>query len=142
MIEVIFKNSTPTNFLILISTKCTVDDFIEASGVHKGSYAEEIVVRLYRALITCSQDLCKEHMKYYSEEYPDIRDFLFWKYAVPIDVGNEFCSSISADETLRYGTLTSGGDYRLGNFLEEETFYRSLVEIVLKVRRKFNENTD
>ena len=142
MIEVITKDSTTTNFLLLMSTKCTVDDFIEAAGVHEGSYAEEIVVRLYRALITYSQDLCDEHIKYYSDEYPNIRDFLFWKYAVPRDVSDEFCSKISTDETLRYGSLSSGGDYRLGNFLEEEILYRSLEEIVLKVRRKYNENTD
>lgn len=125
-------------FLVCIPKNTTLNDFLTVARVENDSYSANLIKRLYNGLFTSAQDVCKEYQKYYSEEYENIVDFLFWKYFVPKNVTRRLISQLAPNETLLYGSRFS----IVYTFLENEIMSESLKNIILEIRESNHENTD
>lgn len=125
-------------FLACIPGNTTLNDFLTVAKVKDGSYSANLIKRLYNSLLTSAQDVCKEYQKYYSEEYENIVDFLFWKYFIPKDISRRFISQMAPNEILLYGDRFS----IVYTFLENEIMSDSLKNIISEIRKNNHENTD
>lgn len=124
-------------FLACIPEKTKLNDFLTVARVDNDSYSANLIKRLYNGL-TSAQDVCKEYQKYYSEEYENIVDFLFWKYFVPKDTSKRFILQLAPNETLLYGSRFS----IVYTFLETEIMSESLKNFISEIRKNNYENTD
>src|ERR1700690_1632575 len=89
--------------------------FRKVSKVVPGSYADELVERIYDCLFRYPRDVYDEYMKYYAIEYADFAMFLFWKYGI----GKVTAVKIR-DKTKNGGYIGYGRD-SIGMF-KDETF--------------------
>jgi hypothetical protein len=71
------------DLLVVFDRKYSLSEIREVSGVEPGSYAEELVERIFNCLFKYSRDLRAEYNAYYAVEYSRFEDFLFWKYSIP-----------------------------------------------------------
>lgn len=69
-----------------LKRKYTRDEFCSVSNARAGTYAEELVHRIYDALIFYARDLRAEYKKYYEAEYKSFDDFLYWKCEIPDEI--------------------------------------------------------
>lgn len=125
-------------FLACIPVQTTLNDFLTVAKVENYSYSANLIKRLYNGLFISAQDVCKEYQKYYSEEYENIVDFLFWKYSIPNNISRLFISNLAPNETLLYGSSYS----IIYTFLETEIMSESLKNIISEIRKNNHENTD
>ncbi len=107
-------------YVIRLKQRIEKSDFIKAGQVIPGSYAEELLGRIYDCLITHSINIIDEYQKYYIEEYPDLESFLYWKYNIDKSTVASIISDLRPSDFLGYGSAYSGGDYNIGHFVSEE----------------------
>jgi hypothetical protein len=108
-------------YVIRLKQRIEKSDFIKAGQVMCGSYAEELLGRIYDCLITHSINIIDEYQKYYIEEYPDLESFLYWKYNIDKSTAASIISDLRPGDFLGYGSVYSGGDYNIGQFVREES---------------------
>lgn len=105
-------------------------DFLRAGQVIPGSYAEELLGRIYDCLITHLTNIVDEFQKYYFEEYSDLASFLFWKYSIDESTVASVMSDLKPGNFVGYGSLYSGGNYNVGQFIMEESNLEMIKRIV------------
>jgi len=117
-------------------------DFLKAGQVIPSSYAEELLGRIYDCLITHLTNIVDEYQKYYFEEYSDLASFLFWKYNIDEATVASVISDLKPGNYVGYGSLYSGGNYNIGQFIMEESNLEMIKRIVqgLERRKISNEN--
>ena len=71
------------SYVIRFKKKYTKKQFLKLCNVTKGSYGENFAFQIYDRVIGHAIDVRQEFIKYYSDEYKSIQDFLFWNYYVP-----------------------------------------------------------
>lgn len=136
--ELYSTNDQSDGFLVCIPENTTLNDFLTAARVEKDSYSGNLIKKLYNGLLVSARDVYKEYKKYYSGEYENIVDFLFWKYSVPKNVSRRFISQLAPNEILLYGSRFS----IVYTFLETEIMFDSLKNIILEIRKSSHENKD
>ncbi len=94
-------------------------DFIKLGKVLPGSYAEELLGRIYDCLITYSVNIVDEYQKYYIEEYSSLESFLYWKYGINESIVASITNGLGSGEFLGYSSVNAGGDYNIGQFVGE-----------------------
>ncbi|MBW4565707.1 MAG: hypothetical protein KME32_32425 [Mojavia pulchra JT2-VF2] len=72
--------------VVILDRQYSLSEFRTASQVIPGSYAEELVERVYNCLFKHSKNLVTEYEKYYAVEYAGFCDFLYWKYKFSKDI--------------------------------------------------------
>ena len=107
-------------YIIHLKQKIDRYNFIKAGQVIPGSYAEELLGRIYDCLVTYSVDIIDEYQRYYIEEYSDLKSFLYWKYNIDESTINSIISELEPGDFLGFGEAYSGGDYNIGYFVREE----------------------
>jgi hypothetical protein len=109
--------------LYIIHLKQKIDryNFIKAGQVVPGSYAEELLGRIYDCLVTYSVDIIDEYQRYYIEEYSNLKSFLYWKYNIDESTIDIIISDLKAEDFLALGSAYSGGDYNIGCFVKDES---------------------
>ncbi len=85
-----------------------------------GSYADELVDRLCAYFFEGLLNLRKEHEQFYSDDYGDFREFLYWKYDVPEDVLDDLADDLSRGVQVGYGKTTTGSDGSLLNLFDSD----------------------
>lgn len=108
-------------YLVVLGRGCSKSDFLEVARVMAGSYAEELMERIYDCLVTHAADIREEYRKYYSVEYADLETFLYWKYNVDRATTAKIMSRLKPGDFLGYGSVYSGGDYVIGQFIMSDT---------------------
>ncbi len=108
-------------YIILLKHWIEKSDFLKAGQVIPGSYAEELLGRIYDCLITHLTNIVDEYQKYYFEEYPDLASFLFWKYNIDEETVASIINDLKPGNYVGHGLLYSGGNYNIGQFIMEES---------------------
>lgn len=108
-------------YIIRLKQWIEKSDFLRAGQVIPGSYAEELLGRIYDCLITHLINIVDEYQKYYFEEYSDLASFLYWKYNIDESILASVISDLKPENFLGYGSLYSGGNYNIGQFIMEES---------------------
>jgi hypothetical protein len=72
-------------YLVVLPGRYEKSKFLKAAQVLPGSYAQDLMERIYDSLIVYAVDLWEEYTRYYSAEYSGIEDFLYWKYDLAED---------------------------------------------------------
>lgn len=76
------KLETYGRLLVVFDREYSLSEFRIASQVVPGSYADELVERIYNWLFKHTGNLAIEYKKYYSVEYSSLLDFLYWKHKI------------------------------------------------------------
>jgi hypothetical protein len=121
-------------FFVILNRGCRKSDFLKAAQVMAGSYAEELMGRVYDCLVTYAVDIREECQKYYSDEYSDLETFLYWKYNVDRVTATKIVGSLKPADFLGYGSVYSGGDYVLGQFIMSDTGLEMVNRILNELR--------
>lgn len=117
-------------YIIRLKQWIAKSDFVKAGQVIPGSYAEELLGRIYDCLITHSINIVDEYQKYYIEEYPDLESFLYWKYSIDESTVASIISDLKPGDFLGYGSVYSGGSYNIGQFIMEESNLEAIKRIM------------
>ena len=117
-------------YIIRLKHLIEKSDFIEAGQVTPGSYAEELLGRIYDCLFTHLTNIVDEYQKYYFEEYSDLASFLFWKYNIDEETVASVISDLKPENFIGHGSLYSGGNYNVGQFIREKDNLEMIKQIV------------
>ncbi len=124
-----------SKLLVVFSKRYSLAEFRAASHVVPGTYADELVERMYNCLFKCPRDIQAEYERYYKVEYSDFGDFLYWKYGVQRNLAREL------KERVKEGIFIGYGRDKIGVFADE-TGASVLKHILSELGEKENENTD
>jgi hypothetical protein len=113
-------------YIAIINRRCDRSAFLKVAQTTPGSYAEELMGRIYDCLIPYAIDVKEEHQKYYSIEYTDFGAFLYWKYSLDTSVIADILNNLGEEDILVYGTVHSGGDYVTGQFIMSEAGFETI----------------
>jgi len=122
-------------FLVCLPKNCTLREFFNATKSKPNTYSSILVERLYHGLVTVTKNITEEYDKYYSKEYKDLSEFLFWKYCIPEKISKKCISQLQHDEVLLYSTYSSGCTSTVHAFIESDVMLESLQQILLNIRR-------
>lgn len=115
--------------LVVFDKRYALSDFRKASKVVPGSYADELVERIYDCLFKYPRDVYGEYIKYYAIEYADFADFLYWKYEI------DMSASVQIRDKAKKGAYVGYGRKSIG-ILKDETFAAVLNQILSKLGEK------
>jgi hypothetical protein len=127
-------------YFVVLSRGCSKLDFLKAARVRGGSYAEEIMERIYDCLVTYAVDIQEEYQKYYSVEYADLETFLYWKYNVDRGITAKIMDNLKPGDFWGYGDIYSGGDYGIGVFIQRGTGLEMVNHIFDELREANSKN--
>ncbi|OUL23050.1 hypothetical protein BV378_24545 [Nostoc sp. RF31YmG] len=88
--------------LVVLDRHYSLSEFCTASQVLPGSYAYELIERIYNCLFKHSKNLVTEYEKYYAVEYSNFSDFLYWKYRVSQDLTMKIINRIENSVYVGY----------------------------------------
>jgi len=142
-IPVVFRYLEPSSMIletdfrlfVVFDRHYTLAKFRVASRVRSGSYAEELVERIYDCLFGYSRDVSREYERYYAVEYPDFADFLYWKYGIEKQLADRISTRRDEGAYVGYGRDTIG-------MFSDETVSCALDSILSKLGEKKNEDQD
>lgn len=77
------------NLFVVFRRRYPLSEFRAASKARPGSYADELVKRIYDCLFANPKDLFAEYQRYYAIEYPYFGQFLYWKYGVKANLAHD-----------------------------------------------------
>ncbi len=120
--------------LLVFDRRYGLSEFRAASRVLPGTYADELVERIYNYLFRYSRDLLAEYKKYYASEYADFAEFLYWKYSIERTVAQKIRNSVRDTTFVAYTK-------HLGLLLTEEIASSVLEHILAKLGERQSENT-
>ena len=114
----VFLIKTVVGVVLTSENKPVLKDLFKAATVKQGSYASELVERIYAFFIDTAIDLMAEYQKYYKSEYTDILNFLYHKYAI-----NENDLSKISESAKSYGCLLLIKDRRWGRDYQIDSLF-------------------
>ena len=114
----VFLIETVVGIVLVSENRPILKNLLKAAAVKRGSYAEELVERIYAFFIDTAIDLTAEYQKYYKSEYTDILSFLYHKYAM-----NENDLSKLSVSAKSYGCLLLIKDRRWGRDYQIESLF-------------------
>jgi hypothetical protein len=132
--------STPEEYFVIMNRGCSKSDFLLAAQVIPGSFAEELVERIFECLVTQAIDIGDEYQKYYSQEYSSIEEFLYWKYNVDQKTLEEIIDNLQPGDFLGHGSVSWGGEHNLGHFIMSEPGIALVAHVFDKLREGSCEN--
>lgn len=110
---------TSVGIVLASENRPVLKDFLKAAGVKRGSYAAELLERIYAFFIDTSIDLTAEYKNYYESEYIDMPRFLYHKYAMnKNDLSKLFVSTKSHGHLLFIKSIRWGRDYQIDGLFE------------------------
>jgi len=121
--------------LVVFDRRYGLSEFRMASRVAPGSYADELVERIYDCLFKYPRDVYAEYEKYYAVEYQDFAEFLYWKYRVGKNIARKTRDRISDGAYIGYGRDSIG-------LFSDETFASILNHTLSELGEQENESTD
>jgi hypothetical protein len=124
----VFLIGTVAGIVIASESRPDLKDILKAAAVTKGSYAEELIERIYAFFIETAIDLKGEYQKYYELEYKNILNFLYHKYAMDEeDLPRLSALSKSCDCLLLIKERRWGRDYQIDSLFEYSEQGRDLI---------------
>lgn len=102
-----------SELLIVFDRRYNFSEFKSASRAMPGSYADELVKRIYNCLFRFPKDLQKEYEDYYAVEYSTFGKFLYWKYKISSKRVQDI------EDKIKDGTYVGCGRDTIGVFTDE-----------------------
>lgn len=68
--------------IFVVNKNLTIEKFLKEVDCEKGSYAEDMFYRVYRAIFAEAKNLEELYSEYYKQEYQSLREFLYKKYCI------------------------------------------------------------
>ena len=127
-------------YFVVIDHTWTKAGFVGAAQVRDGSYAHDLMERVYDCIVTHAVDIREEYVRYYAEEYLDIETFLYWKHSVDTSITAQVTESLKPRDFWGYGSLYWGGEYNLGQFIASDVGLELLNGIFLRMREVAGES--
>ncbi|MCB0172629.1 MAG: hypothetical protein KDJ97_18970 [Anaerolineae bacterium] len=120
--------------LVLFNRRYSLAEFRAASQVLPGSYADELVERIYNYLFKYPRDVQAEYEKYYAIEYSNFAKFLFWKYGIDKNTALQIKNRANDDVFIGYCSHSMW-------LLTDETVLSVLDHILYELGENRNENS-
>ena len=115
----VFLINTVVGIVLASEKRPVLKNLLKAAAVKQGSYAAELVERIYAFFIETAIDLTAEYQKYYKSEYTDILSFLYHKYAMnENDLSKLSVSAQSYGCLLLIKNMRWGRDYQIESLFE------------------------
>lgn len=127
-------------YFVVTDRTWTKGDFVAAAQVRDGSYAHELMERVYDCIVTHAVDIREEYARYYAEEYSDIEVFLYWKHSVDTSITVQITERLKPRDFWGYGSLYWGGEYNLGQFIASDVGLELVNSIFLGMREVAGES--
>lgn len=123
-----------SDLLVVFDKKFTRSELQAASRTRPGSYADELVTRIYDWFFQNMRDLYAEYTQYYAIEYPDFAEFLYWKYRIRRDTAQEIKGK------AEHGGFAGYGNNRT-SLATDETFISVLKHLLSSVEEPSDESS-
>lgn len=117
-------------------TKLTSSQFLLKCNVKENSFAADFMLRIYNTFFNLDIDLESIYIKYYSEEYTDLEEFLYKKYLINIEDIELLIRNTNEGEKIYYIDLLKKADYGISGLINDELIEK-INNIVMEVE---NEN--
>ena len=127
-------------YIAIIDRRSSKSAFLKAAKAHPGSYAQELMERIYDCLMPHALDVQEEYRKYYAIEYPSLEVFLYWKYNITRSTINRIMNNLKQEDVLVYGTVYAGGDYVTGQFIMSDTGVEMINQVFDQLREVDSED--
>lgn len=128
----IFLIKTSVGTVLASRNLPVLKDLLKTAGVKQGSYAAELIKRIYTFFIDTAIDLMVEYQKYYEVEYADMTSFLYHKYAMnkkylsKLSASLKSCGCLLLLEDIRWGR-----DYQIESLLDyPEEDYNVVLQVL------------
>jgi hypothetical protein len=119
--------------IVQFGRRYDLDEFRSAAEVIPGTYADELVERIYNCLFLYSIDLCEEFEKYYAIEYSGFGTYLFWRYEFKADIILQIVDKIEQKPFVAFCKEAA-------NLIGDPTVISTLDNILVKLGEKSDEN--
>ena len=118
------------NEYFVIYKKVTRDKFVQSSGVIPGSWAEELMSRVYDCIFGNITNIIEEYRNFYKVEYSTLLEFLQKRYGLNRNKLKLIRDNLGKNDNLAHGFLDSEGDYNTAQLIE---FSDEIVESINKI---------
>ena len=109
----------------------TRDKFIKSCCVREGSWAEELVNRIFDCLFANTTNLLEEYKEFFQIEYPTFAEFIQKRYGLSRSKLKKIKGNSPPDHILAHGYLDSEGDHNTAQLIEFSDEIRESIEKIL-----------
>ncbi len=118
------------NYLIFVHKDLTEEYFLEKAGVVEG-YAKELLLRIYKSLMSESEDVEYIYNTFYKTEYASYSEFIEKFYCLEKKYVTEIMDYLEANPLLRlydYKSLSVGENF--DDFVYSESLYERFQKLL------------
>lgn len=114
----------------------TREKFVQASSVAEGSWAEELMHRIYDCLVGNAVNVIDEYERFYKVEYCTLDEFLVKRYGLTDKGLGTIKENLPEDYILAHGHMESQGDYNMSQLMEFSDEIVKAVNEILTIGEK------
>jgi len=130
---------TNIGIIIVCAQRPSREQILKHGGARDGSYAADLIKRLYHFIVGRAIDLKKEYQDYYESEYRDIKAFLYHRYCLSAKWLERLAIEIEGDGFVGLVPSTWGRDWQIESLIEHDDEF----EVVAKaLHAEWVENDD
>lgn len=130
---------TNIGMIIVCAQRPSREQILKHGGALDGSYAADLIKRLYHFIVGRAIDLKKEYQDYYESEYSDIKAFLYHRYCLSGKWLERLAIAIEGDGFVGLVPSTWGRDWQIDSLIE----YDDEFDVVAKaLHAEWVENDD
>ena len=128
----VFLIETVVGIILASENRPVLKDVLKATAVKQGSYAAELVERIYAFFIDTAIDLTAEYQKFYKPEFKDMSNFLYHKYAMDEeDLSRLLALRKPYNCLLLIKGIQWGRDYQIDSLFEHSERGRGMIMKIL-----------
>ncbi len=107
-----------SKYLLICHKDYMRNDFVSASKVERGSWAEDFANRMFDCLMGNTVNLKEEYEYFYKAEYQSFDVFLAKTYGFDKSTLENIRNKMTSNDILLFGDLGSEGDYSTAQLIE------------------------
>jgi len=120
------KDNLDTYFFLTLKKNFNKKDFLRKAKVRKGSFAENLISRLFEVLRHEVIDINAEFKKYYRKEYESLQIFLDKKYNLNKKLTDKIVEANNKGYKIFLGVTPCSGDTGLSRMIFSDSFLEKL----------------
>ncbi|QLY81226.1 hypothetical protein [Clostridium intestinale] len=133
---IILRVSEYKYFVSFDKSKLTKNQFLLKCKVEENSFACDLMIKVYNTFFDLHVDLGSKYLKYYSDEYTNLEEFLYSKYILSREFIELLMGNKKENEKIYYVDLFKKTDYGISTLINDELI-KKLNDILMEAS---NEN--
>lgn len=129
---IILRVSEYKYFVSFDKIKLTKNQFLLKCKVVENSFACDIISKIYNTFFDLDIDLENKYLKYYSDEYYNLQEFLYSKYLINREVIELLIKNKKENEKIYFIDLLEKTEYGVSTLINDELIGK-LNKIIMEV---------